>query len=75
MSDAGAPPKTDVTVVYVNVTRNLKPPKFTETNYEKTIKETETLGKSIIVVRAKDEDATVSAGRLSLKINSFFVCF
>lgn len=58
--DGGSQPKTDTTVVRVNVDRNLNKPVFDPQNYQITIKETLTLGTKVATVAATDEDLRVT---------------
>ena len=59
-SDGGNPALTDVTLVYVNVTRNLFAPSFNPTQYSVAIPESQSLGTPIRTVTATDQDATVN---------------
>ncbi|KAK3089813.1 hypothetical protein FSP39_006721 [Pinctada imbricata] len=57
-SDGGNPSLTDVTLVYVNVTRNLFAPAFNPVQYAVSIPESQSLGTPIRTVTATDQDAT-----------------
>ena len=59
-SDGGIPSLTDVTIVYLNVTRNLFSPAFSPTQYPVTIPESQALGEEIVRVAAFDQDTAVS---------------
>ena len=58
--DGGTPERSDVTLVKINVERNLEAPKFEPEEYDVTVMETVALGDSIIKVRATDGDRLVS---------------
>ena len=58
--DGGTPERTDVTLVRVDVARNLQAPVFEPEAYEVTVMETVNLGDSIAKVRATDADRLVN---------------
>ncbi len=58
--DGGTPPMSAVTLVNVNVNRNLNAPRFETANYEQTVLETQPLGVAFVRVQAKDNDQRVS---------------
>ena len=59
MSDAGVPPCSKTTVATVNVRRNLHDPRFKREEWTETILETWALTKSIVTVKAEDDDDKV----------------
>ncbi len=59
--DGGTPPLSAVTLVNVNVNRNLNAPRFENANYQQTVLETQPLGVAFVQVQAKDTDQRVSA--------------
>lgn len=58
-SDGGIPSLTDVTVVYLNVTRNRFSPSFVNRFYSQLIPESQSLGTEILRVTATDQDTAV----------------
>lgn len=60
-SDGGTPPRTDTTVVTVNVQRNLIKPEFDPREYTASILETQPLGVPFAQVRGRDRDQRVSS--------------
>lgn len=66
VSDGGTPPLSDVTVVTVDVQRNLNKPKFDKDQYTEKILETQSLGVPFTQVRAFDSDQ---------KVNNNIICF
>ncbi len=48
-----------MTLLHVHVNRNMYAPKFDNTNYEKTVLETQALGLPFIKVTARDQDNKV----------------
>ncbi len=58
--DGGTPPQSAVTLVYVNVNRNLNAPRFNQGNYQQTVLETQPLGVPFVRVQAQDSDQRVS---------------
>ena len=58
-SDNGQPPKASVATVIIQVTRNLKCPRWTNDRLTATILETLPLGEEIARVEAKDSDTQV----------------
>ena len=67
-SDGGTPSLTDVTVVYLNITRNLFAPSFNPTQYSQIIPESQALGAEILRVQAFDQDTAVSISSLSFSL-------
>ena len=59
-SDGGIPSLTDVTIVYLNITRNLFSPAFNPFQYSAAIPESQNLGEEITRVQAFDQDTAVS---------------
>ena len=58
-SDGGTPPRTDTTVVLVNVQRNLRKPEFDPREYTAQIMETQSVGVPFVQVRGRDRDQKV----------------
>ena len=58
--DGGSPPRTDTTVVQVDVDRNLNKPQFDPQTYAARVLETLPLGSVVATVVAKDSDLRVS---------------
>ena len=54
--DSAKPDKRTITTVTIPVLRNVNTPKFQQENYEETINENAPVGRSILTVRAVDED-------------------
>lgn len=65
-SDGGIPSLTDVTVVYLNITRNRFSPAFVTTSYFQLVPETQVLGEQILRVTATDQDTAVSGSNFYL---------
>ena len=59
-SDGGFPSLTDVTIVYLNITRNRFSPAFSPFQYNVAIPESQNLGEEITRVSAFDQDTAVS---------------
>ena len=57
--DNGSPPRSDITIVKVEVDRNLNVPRYDETNVEVEILYSQELGVPIATVTAIDEDPQV----------------
>ena len=60
VSDNGIPRRTDLTLVYVNMTRNLFSPEFRPAMYSSVLEETHAVGSPFTAVFATDSDASVS---------------
>jgi len=58
--DGGYPPLSDITIVYLNITRNRFAPSFSPTEYSTIIPEAQSLGSEILRVTASDRDLAVS---------------
>ena len=67
-TDGGTPPRTDTTVVTVDVQRNLKAPVFSPSNYPTKLLETQPVGVPFVQVKAKDEDQKVSVVEVKLPV-------
>ncbi|XP_041364041.1 cadherin-23-like [Gigantopelta aegis] len=59
VSDDGSPRRTDLTLVYVNMTRNLFSPEFRPVTYNTILEETHAVGDPFAAVFATDSDAAV----------------
>ncbi|KAL8559117.1 hypothetical protein ACOMHN_046165 [Nucella lapillus] len=57
-ADSGVPPRTDTTVVYFNITRNLVAPEFNLTFYTISVSEDRAVGNPFLQVTALDADVT-----------------
>ncbi|XP_076458559.1 protocadherin Fat 1-like [Babylonia areolata] len=57
-ADGGLPAKTDTTVVYFNITRNLVAPEFNPSVYTASVSEDRAVGDPILQVTARDGDVT-----------------
>lgn len=57
--DGGTPQLQDTAVVNINVNRNLKAPRFEQTDYRPSIRETQDLGVAFQRVLARDDDTKV----------------
>lgn len=64
-ADNGSPPKTDVAIVKVNVSRNMAAPAFGQTN-SVTIPYNQPIGIPFAVLNASDSDTRVSINDLIL---------
>lgn len=56
VEDGGSPPWRVTSILTVNVLRNQNAPKFSRTDYAKTILETHAIGQSVMRVKAEDAD-------------------
>ena len=75
-TDAGTPPRVDTCVVTVNVNRNLKTPKMTQSKYSAQLLETQDLGVPFMQVNARDEDQKVCftpSGHIYYKCSNFLI--
>ena len=78
VSDSGVPARTAITVVTVNVDRNLHTPRFTQPGELRAtvqVKETENFEKVLYTVKATDQDPAVSVSTRVLNTVLFSVKF
>ena len=78
VSDSGVPARTAITVVTVNVDRNLHTPRFTQPGELRAtvqVKETENFEKVLYTVKATDQDPAVSITTRVLNTVLFSVNF